>query len=153
MTHPSVDLLWQRYRAIDPTAPADLPVAHYFCDNERDADICIALVLAGRKRATASSLVEYEMAGEPPPTAGVFVIVTNWAGEAKAVTRTHTVTIKRFGDVGEDFAQLEGEGDGSLTWWREAHQEYWQQALAGTPHVVDEDLQIVCEEFDVVLVA
>ncbi|MGI9374594.1 MAG: ASCH domain-containing protein [Tsuneonella suprasediminis] len=149
--HPSVEHLWQRYRAIDPAAPADTPPAFHFCDNREDADICADLVVAGKKRATASSLAELEASGDPVPQPGEYAIVTDWAGQARAVMRTTHVKIKRLGDIDEDFAVKEGEGDLTLTWWREAHDAYFTRVLADTPYTVDDDLQIACEEFEVVL--
>lgn len=42
----------------------------HFCDNQKDADICAQLVASGRKRATAPSVAEFELAGDVPPLAG-----------------------------------------------------------------------------------
>ena len=153
MTHPSVARLWDRWKADHPEASEEPPPADFFCDNRHDADLCAALVLEGRKRATASALVQYEIENEPVPIVGTLAIVTNWDGEAQALIRNHTVTILRFGDVTQHHAQREGEGDGTLLWWREAHRAFWSRALAGTHHAVDDDLRIVFEEFDVVLAA
>lgn len=151
--HPSIDDLWKRYRALDPAAPAQTPIAYHFCDNEADAQTCLALVLAGTKRATASSLAELAAAGAPVPAAGDFAIVTDWAGVAQAVLRTTAVEVRRFGEVDEAFAAAEGEGDGSLAWWREAHRGYFTRVLAGSGQAVDDDLLIACEHFEVVLSA
>lgn len=120
----------------------------HFCDNEADADLCAELVLAGRKRATAPCLAELELAGEAIPRPGDLAVVTNWAGEAQAIIRTSAVEIKRFADVDEDFARAEGEGDGTLAWWREAHRAYYQRVLAGSGHAAGDDLEIVCEHFE-----
>jgi uncharacterized protein YhfF len=151
--HPSVEALWTRYRALDPAAPAQTPVAYHFCDNEADAQTCLALVLTGSKRATACSLAELEAAGAPIPATGDFAIVTDWAGVAQAVLRTTAVAIRAFGEVDEAFAAAEGEGDGSLAWWRQAHRAYFTRVLAGSSYAVDDDLLIACEHFEVVLVA
>lgn len=67
--------------------------------------------------------------------------------------RTLSVEVRRFGDVDEDFARAEGEGDGSLAWWREAHEAYFTRVLAGSGYVVNDDLEIACEQFEVVLLA
>jgi uncharacterized protein YhfF len=125
MPHPSVSALWERYRALSPDAPATLPSVEHFCDNREDADTCAALIVNGRKRATASALIDYQREAEPLPTPGKLVIVTSWAGEARALIRTHTVTIRCFGDIPATFAFLEGEGDRSLAFWRETHRAFW----------------------------
>lgn len=151
--HPSVAQLWQRYRDADPSAPAEIPPVYHFCDNQKDADVCAALVVAGQKRATASSLAELELAGLPAPEAGDHAVITGWSGEAKAVIRTTSVEIRRFGDVDADFARAEGEGDLTLEWWRTAHRAYYQRVLAGSDHRIDDDLLIACERFEMVMAA
>jgi uncharacterized protein YhfF len=149
--NPSVSALWQRYREIDPTAPAEASAVFHFCDNQKDADICANLVVAGGKRATASSLAELEQAGLPVPKAGDHSIITDWSGEARAVIRTTSVDIRKFGEVDADFARDEGEGDLTLEWWRAAHRAYYERVLAGSGHAIDDDLLIACERFEVVL--
>lgn len=149
--HSSVDALWQRYRALDPDAPAAPPDVYPFCDNPADAALCLALVLQGQKRATACALAQLRLAGAPVPRPGDLAIVTDWAGEAAAVLRTLAVDVRRFDEVDAAFAALEGEGDGSLAWWRQAHHDYFTRVLAGTGVPVDGDLEIACEQFEVVL--
>lgn len=148
---PSVAALWQRYREIDPSAPADIPAVYHFCDNRQDADGCADLVVAGQKCATASSLAELDLAGIPVPETGDYSVITGWSGEARAVIRTTSVDIRRFGDVDADFARTEGEGDLTLEWWRTAHRAYYERVLAGSSYAADDDLLIACERFEVVL--
>ncbi len=147
---PSVEKLWRRYRGIDPTVPADVPISFHFCDNQEDADLCAELVVAGRKRATATSVAELEIGGDPVPQPGGYAIITDWAGEARAIIRTTSVEIRRFGDIDESFAAKEGEGDLTLEWWRAAHHAYYQRVLAGSSYPVDDNLKIACEEFELV---
>lgn len=151
--HPSVAALWVRYRALVPEAPYDLPDVEYFCDNALDADLCADLVLSGLKRATSSALLDYQRDGEALPQPGKLLIVTDWEGAAKALIRTHMVTICRFDDVSESFAHLEGEGDLSLFSWREVHRAFWNRVSVEAGSVVDGDFQVVCEEFELVLTA
>ena len=139
--------LWDVYRAQNPTAPADVPASFHFCDNQAAADLCAELVVTERKRATATSLAELQLAGERIPRPGDYGIVTNWAGEAKAVIRTTSVEIRRFRDVDAAFARDEGEGDLTLEWWRTTHDAYYRRVLANSPYTVDDDLEIACERF------
>ena len=149
----SVIRLWDRYRAINRNAPAELPSSFHFCDNREDADICATLVVTGQKRATAPSVAELELTGDPIPQVGDYSIVTDWAGKAVAVIRTASVEIRRFGDVDEDFARAEGEGDSTLDWWKTAHQAYYESVLAGSGYIVDANLEIICERFELVFKA
>lgn len=151
MRHPSISRLWEQYRIVEPCAPNEPPVAEYFCDNEADANACFDLICSGLKRATTSALASYQEAGDPLPRPGKLLIVTNWIGEAKALIRTRCVTVYRFGDVPATFAKLEGEGDGTFAWWRNAHRAFWERTL--TSHVVDDDLRVICEEFELLMPA
>jgi len=147
---PSVPRLWAAYLAASGESRSTaLPPVWHFCDNARDADACAALVVAGRKRATAPSLWFLEAHGLPLPSVGDLDIVTNWAGIAQCVIRTTGVQVVPFGEVSPAHARLEGEGDGSLQDWRATHWAYYQRALDGTPYVPTEDMPVVCQYFDV----
>ncbi|HXG72879.1 MAG TPA: ASCH domain-containing protein [Gemmatimonadaceae bacterium] len=147
---PSVHSLWADYLAWSgQPSSAPLPAAWHFCDNERDADACARLVLAGRKRATAPSLWFFELNGLLRPSMGNLDIVTNWKGIAQCIIRTTAVHIVRFQDVSDELARLEGEGDGLLESWRAIHWAYYQRELDGTKYAPTEDMPIVCQYFEV----
>ena len=147
----SIPRLWAKYMAsLGEHGSRPLPAVWHFCDNEFDADACAALVLAGRKRATAPSLWFFESRGLVPPTVGTIDIVTNWQGVAQCIIRTTAVQTIPFGDVTAEHARLEGEGDGSLESWRAVHWAYYQRELSGTEFTPTEDMPIVCQYFEVV---
>ncbi len=150
--HPSVRKLWGQFRAGHPDAPEQPVASFHFCDNREDADICLQLVLAGQKRATAASVQEYEMCSDPLPQPGDLNVVTDFDGVAHAIIRTTSVEFKKFSEVGAEFARAEGEGDLTLEWWRDAHRAYFTRVLAGTDIKVDDDLMIACEHFELVMV-
>lgn len=153
MNHPSVDELWERFRKTRSGVPDAPPQVFHFCLHREDADECAELVAAGRKRATATSLEELELQGQPLPRSGDLAVVTGFDGNAVAVIETDRVEVHRLGDIDEHFAMAEGEGDGSLAWWREAHLRYYSEVLADSGTPVDDDLLIACEHFRVVLAA
>ncbi len=97
-----------------------------------------------------TSLAELEIQGDPIPSVGDLNIVTDWNGVAQCVIRTTHVAIVPLGDVTAEFAALEGEGDGSLAYWRRVHRAYYKRVLAGTEHAVTEALPIACESFEVI---
>lgn len=142
--------MWQRFRALNPSASETPPFAFHFCDLKDDADECARLVVQGQKRATATSLAELDLNGDELPKPGDYAIMTDFEGVAMAVIRTTSVEIKRFGDVDAQFAWDEGEGDRSLEWWRDAHRGYFHRVLANSGVVVDDDLMIACERFETV---
>lgn len=151
--HPSVAALWQAFLARQtPSGGAARrpPSFWHFCDNEQDADECARLVLAGRKRATSPSLSFFESQGLPLPQLGDLHVVTNWAGEAQCVIRTTRVEVMPFDQVSEAHALAEGEGDGTLEWWRRVHWAYYHRELEGSGFQPCWDMPIVCEYFECV---
>ena len=122
----------------------------HFDDNAPSADELAALVRAGIKRATAGLLWSFENAGMPLPRAGDLSIVTDFAGTPCCVIQTHRVSLVPFEDVSAEFAATEGEGDGSLRYWREAHGAYFGRECARINRQPDPRMPVVCEEFAVV---
>lgn len=124
------------------------PSVWHFCDNEREADKLAELVVRGIKRATSPSLWFFESQGDPLPQPGDVHVVSNWAGEARCIIQTTEVTVAPFNEVSAEHAAAEGEGDGSLAYWRQVHWDYYHRELAGTKYVPCEDMPIVCERFE-----
>lgn len=88
-----------------------------------------ALVIAGRKRATV-----WDGRDENPTVPGM-----RWAVMAGArpvaVMETVAVGRRQFDRIDEDFAALEGEGDGSLRFWRLAHEDYFRRTGGFEPQM------------------
>ena len=146
--HESVRKMWQDYhRSIGIESPAK-PVADGFCNNEKDANALADLVARGIKRATASSLWAHQKTGFPLPQVGSAWIVTNWAGEAVCVVKTISVTTQAFREISVAQAKREGEGDGSLEYWRRVHQEFFAAEASGLGFEFSEEMTVVFEEFD-----
>jgi uncharacterized protein YhfF len=124
--------------------------AFAFGDSERTATALSGLVLRGVKRATASLVWTYEHERRPWPKVGDLSIVTTWAKEPLCIIKTTQVDVVPFEEVSEEFAKIEGEGDGTLASWRRNHLEFFagQYARMGcTPH---SGMLVVCEQFRVV---
>jgi uncharacterized protein YhfF len=151
----TVEELWAAFAEARPdlAGPETGYEAWHFCDNQADADELVELVLAGRKRATASALWSYEAEDEPVPRPGDFSVVTDWSGAARCVIRTVTVEVVPFDRVSADFAAAEGEGDGSLAFWREAHWAAFSREFEAAGRSPALDMPVVCERFEVVFPA
>lgn len=135
-------------RADDPT-PRFLEAFH-FDDNEPSANALAALVLAGTKRASAGLLWAYEHANARLPTTGDLSIVTRFDGQPVCVIETGRVEIVPFADVSAEFAATEGEGDGSLAYWRRAHEAYFGRECQRIAREPSPRMPVVCERFEVV---
>lgn len=121
-----------------------------FGDSEALANELAALVLAGVKRATAGAVWSYEAEGKRLPVAGDQSIVTNWAGEPLCVIETVRVDLVPFNQVTAEFAAVEGEGDGSLTYWMEGHRQYFTRECGRAGRDFDEQMLVACEQFKVI---
>jgi uncharacterized protein YhfF len=108
------------------------------------------LVLAGKKRATASLPVEYTALGEALPQAGDLSIILDGAGDPVAIIERTAVDRVPFGDVSAEFAAREGEGDGSLGHWRKAHTWYFGQVCTRLGGTLDDATPVLCQSFKVV---
>lgn len=124
-----------------------MPESLYFCDNEKDADECAELVAEGTKQATSTSLWWFETNHHPLPEPGNIYIVTNWYGQAKAIIQTTFVEKVPFKDVTKAYAEIEGEGDKSLDYWKKVHWEYYSREMKNKNETPNEDMIIVCEQF------
>jgi uncharacterized protein YhfF len=101
------------------------------------------LVRDGPKRATASLRSDYG-GDEPMPGVGDLGVILDGAGRPLCVVRTTAVEVRAFGDVDEEFAWTEGEGDRSLAHWRDAHLRFF----ADGGNAVDEATPVVLERFE-----
>lgn len=124
--------------------------AFHFADNEATANELAELVLAGVKLATASLLWSFENAGGSPPTPGALSVVTNWDGRPTCVIETVKVEVLPFEQVTAAFAAIEGEGDGSLEYWRRAHWAYFGRECARVGREPSLAMPVACEQFQVV---
>lgn len=141
--------MWAAYCA-HASIDTPIPPVWHFCDSQEDADECARLVAAGRKQATAPSLWGFSHRDEAVPSVGALDVITTWSGEAVAIIRTTRVAIIPYQDVDRAFAAAEGEGDGSLGYWRRVHWDYYTRELAGSTFVPTHDMPIVCQWFEVV---
>lgn len=108
------------------------------------ADELLDLVLTGKKTATASALAEYAPDEAQPVVDGKFDVLLDGKGVPRAAIRTTRVTIRKFKEVSAAHAFKEGEGDRSLSYWRQAHQEFWENL-----DLFQEEMDVICEEFEV----
>ena len=141
-----VDAFWAAFQAA--TGHDGAPAAVYpFGDSVELAEELLALILAGRKQATADLAMFYDVEGETVPKPGDHAIVLDGAGRPCCVIRTTDVDIVPYGDVTAEFAAAEGEGDLSLDYWRQAHWDYYTRWLEPRGLTMRQDYLIVCERF------
>lgn len=107
------------------------------------------LVLKGQKRATASSVLGYQIEGDEIPKEGSMSVITDWDGNPRCVVRTTRVRILPYKDITFDIAKLEGEDD-SLESWQQNHEHFFKEEGKELGYEFSEDMQVIFEEFEVV---
>ena len=139
---------WQAACRAVPGLPAtaDYQVWH-FGDSAQLARELADLVLHGPKRATAGLLWDAEIDPTMTPVLGGYSLVTDRAGAPLLVIQTTRVDILPYGEVDADFAAAEGEGDGSLAYWRNAHWAYFSRRCAALGRAPSEDMPVILERF------
>jgi uncharacterized protein YhfF len=124
--------------------------AFYFDDNEQSANELALLVLSGAKRATAGLAWSFEAASVPLPKTGDLSVVTNWAKTPVCVIETGRVDVVPYDQVSAEFAATEGEGDGSLQYWRKVHWACFGRECQRIGRVRDRKMPVVCRRFEVI---
>ncbi|MCG8453826.1 MAG: ASCH domain-containing protein [Spirochaetales bacterium] len=124
--------------------------AWHFCADEKNANELLQLTLDGIKRGTASWEECYFVEGEDLPQVGNLSVVTDWEGNPGCVIRTEKIWTYPFKDVPASFAKIEGEGDGSLKYWKAAHLQAFGMDSKMINKPFTEDSRVICEEFSVI---
>jgi len=123
--------------------------AFHFELNEKLANELLQLVLDGQKRATASSLLGYEIEQNPFPKIGDYSIITDWEGDPKCVIETIDVVVIPYKDITFDICKREGEDD-TLESWRQGHERFFREEGRTLGYEFSEDMPVVFEDFKVV---
>ncbi|HEX7669939.1 MAG TPA: ASCH domain-containing protein [Polyangiaceae bacterium] len=146
------DATWRAYVSeLPPDHPHRRvkPDAFAFGDEPAIADELAALVVAGRKRATTSLPIEFTALNEPLPRVGDVSIIVRGDGVPVAIIeRTQVITVP-FDAVDATYAAIEGEGDGSLAYFREAHTEYFTGVCARLGGRFEAQTPVLCQIFRV----
>lgn len=102
------------------------------------------------KTATASAYEEYAIENEALPQVGELNIILDAREEAVCITKTIKVSVVPFLEVSEKHAFKEGEGDRSLRYWREVHEDFFTKSYKQSGLVFHDNILVVCEEFKVI---
>ena len=148
---PRVRPFWEKFVAALGRDPASrFYEAFCFHDEPTVSDELAELVRVGQKRATASLLWVHEAERRPHPEPGALSIVTRWDGEPVCVIETTQVDVRPFEEVDGAFAAAEGEGDGTLAYWRRAHWPFFTRECERIGRTPDARMPVICERFAVV---
>lgn len=107
------------------------------------------LVLKGQKKATASSVLGYQIEGEEIPKEGNLSVITDWDGNPRCVIKTTRVRIIPYKDITFDIAKLEGKDD-TLESWRKNHEKFFTEEGKDLGYKFSEEMEVIFEEFEVI---
>ena len=119
----------------------------HFTNDERLANELLQLVLSGKKRATASSLLCYAQGEAPKP--GSLSIVTDFDGNPHCVIETKAVLMIPFNEMTFDICSREGE-DECLETWKEGHRHFFTLDAEEMGYAFTEDMPVLFEDFEVI---
>ncbi|MBE6925798.1 MAG: ASCH domain-containing protein [Ruminococcaceae bacterium] len=138
----NAETMWKQYTAQSGACgPYD---AWQFGD---DANRLAQLVLDGVKTGTSSAYPIYAAENEPLPEENTYSVVLWEDNTAACIIKTTKVYVIPFCQVSARHAFAEGEGDRSLSYWRNVHRSFFTKELADAGLDFTEDMQVVCEEF------
>ena len=146
---PTVESLTGKLSALGITLPSGALRASAYGDSPALSESLLALIRMGRKRAGTGLLWAYEADGEAIPVIGEVEIVVDHQNEPAIVTRITSVQVVPHGEVTAEYAAIEGEGDGSLAYWREAHWAFFSRECQRLGRTPDASMLVVCSVFEV----
>lgn len=118
-------------------------------DSAELSESLLQLILSGQKRAGTGLLWAYEHDGEEIAKTGDVEIVINHLNEPVLVTRITSSEVVPYSEVTAQYAAIEGEGDGSLAYWRKAHWAFFSRECARIGRKPEESMPVVCSIFEV----
>ena len=135
--------MWNVYKQINPLIGDEIDVWAFGVE----ADLLADLVLRGEKTATASAYDLYALEDEPLPQEGTFDVILDSQDQAVCIVEITKVSVQSFHQVSADHAFKEGEGDKSLAYWRQVHEDFFKDWLGEAGLAFTPDSKVVLEEF------
>ncbi|MEO8281267.1 MAG: ASCH domain-containing protein [Ideonella sp.] len=149
---PPIELLLSKLAAAGVVVPPGRLRVDGYGDSPELSEQLLALIRTGPKRAGTGLLWAMEHDGDDMPQVGDIEIVIDHWNEPALVTRITSVQVAAFNEVDTDYAAIEGEGDGSLTCWRQGHWRFFSSECARIGRAPSLDMPVVCSVFELLAV-
>lgn len=147
---PPVEEVLAKLQKLGVSVPSGAVRVSAYGDSPELSESLLALIRSGQKRAGTSLLWMLEAEGELPPAPGHIDLVVNHLNEPVLVCRITEVRIVPFNQVTAEYAVLEGEGDGSLDYWRKEHWAFFSRECQNIGKQPDQQMMVVCSAFEVI---
>lgn len=145
---PAVDATVAKLGALGIALPPGPVRVDGYGDSEALSEALLALIRSGHKRAGTGLLWACEAEAEALPRVGDIEVVIDHRNEPVLVTRLIRVEIVPYCDVTAEYAAIEGEGDGSLDYWRKAHWAYFSRECQRIGREPAETMPVICSVFE-----
>lgn len=152
MSLPELTQVIDELTSLGITVPAGRVRLDGYGDSAALSAQLIALIVAGRKRAGTGLLWGYEHDQDPLPQTGDIEIVLDHARRPVLLTRLTQVSIVPFEAVDAEYAAIEGEGDGTLAYWRQGHWAYFTRECQRIGRQPSPDMPVICSVFELLAV-
>ena len=131
--------MWNAYKKINPSIGDEIDAWAFGVEPDLLAD----LVLRGEKTATASAYDLYALEDDPLPQEVIFDIILDSQNQAVCIVEI----VQPFNQVSAQHAFKEGEGDKSLAYWRQVHEDCFAEWLREAGLTFTPESKVVLEEF------
>ncbi len=135
--------IWNAYKQINPSIGDEIDAWAF----GEEADLLTDLVLRGEKTATASAYDLYALEAESLPQEGTFDVILDSQNQAVSIVEITKVSVQPFNQVSAQHAYKEGEGDKSLAYWRQVHEDCFAEWLKEAGLTFTPESKVVLEEF------
>ena len=135
--------MWNKYKQTNPSIGDEIDAWAFGVES----DILADLVLKGEKTATASAYDLYAVEDEPLPQEGKFDVILDSQNQAVCIVEITRVSVQPFHQVSAQHAFKEGEGDKSLAYWRQVHEDCFAEWLREAGLTFTPESKVVLEEF------
>lgn len=134
---------WNKYKQINPLIGDEIDAWAFGVEPDLLAD----LVFKGEKTATASAYDLYVLEDEPLPQVGTFDVILDSQNQSVCIVEITKVSVELFNQVSAQHAFKEGEGDKSLAYWRQIHEDFFTDCLGEVGLTFTPESKVVLEEF------
>lgn len=122
--------------------------AFHFDLNKKSANELLKLVLSGKKKATSSSVYEWQRDNNTPKE-GDLSIVTDWDGMPACIIKTTKIQTIPFCEISFELCSKEGE-DTCLETWQQNHERFFKADGKVRGYTFTWDMPVIFEEFEVI---
>jgi len=146
---PSVAAIMAKLAGLGVALPAGPVRIDGYGDSAALSESLLALIRQGRKRAGTSLFWAMEAENQPVAQPGDIEVVIDHYNEPALVTRIVRVEVVPYCEVTAEYAAIEGEGDGSLEYWRTAHWAFFSRECQRIGREPAQSMPVVCNVFEV----